>query len=248
MIGLAAARLRSTSRLAFGLALATAGICVLSTAARAAPDQPTPTPTLTPSPAYTPPPTAPFPPLGDVTGARALWFVGIVAALSSLLWALPLLYDTWKANQWRTDKQFVLLEKMIAKAGHLSVEEIRQIVSAMDTQPRGSQGLTRSLLGLIISTFVGVALVATLVSTALDSSDLRKTIITAMLSILATVAGFYFGARTAQTSTEQATRPPASRAAGGNGGSSANGQNGAAETGTPESTGRGDSASDRQEG
>jgi trimeric autotransporter adhesin len=37
---------------------------------------------------------------------------------------------------------------------------------------------------------------------------LRKTIITALLSILGTIAGFYFGARTAQISSEQATRPP----------------------------------------
>jgi hypothetical protein len=61
---------------------------------------------------------------------------------------------------------------------------------------------------LIITTLVGVAMVATLVSTAADSSDLRKTIITALLSILGAIAGFYFGARTAQISSEQATRPP----------------------------------------
>jgi type IV secretory pathway VirB10-like protein len=70
------------------------------------------------------------------------------------------------------------------------------------------QGLTQALMGLIIITLVGVAMVATLVSTAADSSDLRKTIITALLSVLATIAGFYFGARTAQISSEQATRPP----------------------------------------
>src|SRR5690348_12136636 len=78
----------------------------------------------------------------------------------------------------------------------------------MNTPPRGLQGLTQALLGLTITTLVGAAMVATLVSTAADSSDLRKTIITALLSILGTIAGFYFGARTAQISSEQATRPP----------------------------------------
>jgi hypothetical protein len=117
------------------------------------------------------------------------------------------------------------LNKMIGRAGTLSVEEIRQIVSAIDTQPRGTQGLTQSLLGLIVATFVGVAMIATLVSTAADSSDLRKTIVTALLSILGVIAGFYFGARTAQTAAEQATRPPESRpsrpdATGGGGGPS----------------------------
>jgi hypothetical protein len=139
-----------------------------------------------------------------------LWFIGIVAVALAALWVVPLFYDMREANKWRTDKQEPLLEKMIDKAGRLSVEEIRQIVSAMNTQPRGTQGLTRSLLALIIASFIGIAMVATLLSGASDSSDLRKTIVTALLSILATISGFYFGARTAQSATEQATRPPES--------------------------------------
>src|SRR5205807_10481421 len=74
--------------------------------------------------------------------------------------------------------------------------------------PRGTSGLTQSLLALFIASLVAIALVTTLVSAGIDSSDLRKTIVTSLLSVLATIAGFYFGARTAQTSTEQATRPP----------------------------------------
>jgi hypothetical protein len=104
-----------------------------------------------------------------------------------------------------------LLDQMVKAADNkgLSVDDLRQIASAMNTPPRGMQGLTQALIGLIIITLVGVAMVTTLVSTAADSSDLRKTIITALLSILATIAGFYFGARTAQISTEQASHPPA---------------------------------------
>jgi hypothetical protein len=147
--------------------------------------------------------------LVDVGGTRALWFIGIVTGAIALLWIIPLIYDTWQANKWRRDHQGRLLETMIDRAGNLTVEEIRQIVSAMNAPARGTFGLTQTLMGLIITTFVGVAMIATLVSTAADSSDLRKTLVTALLSILATIAGFYFGARTAQTSTEQATRPPA---------------------------------------
>ena len=163
--------------------------------------QPAPTSTTTP-PTETP--------IVNVLGNQALWFIGVLALLVALLWAVPLIYDTREANRWRRQHQVALLDKMIGRAGTLSVEEIRQIVSAIDTQPRGTQGLTQSLLGLIVATFVGVAMIATLVSTAADSSDLRKTIVTALLSILGVIAGFYFGARTAQTAAEQATRPPAS--------------------------------------
>ena len=169
------------------------------------------TPSMTPSTTPTPSPENSVAPLMDVSGSRALWFIGIVAAVVALLWAVPLVYDTWQANKWRTERQEPLLQKMLDRAGRLSVEEIRQIVSAMDTQPRGTQGLTQSLLALIVATFVGLALVAALVSRALDSSELRKTIVTALLSILASISGFYFGARTAQTATEIATRPPESR-------------------------------------
>jgi IPT/TIG domain len=175
--------------------------------APATPVAPTPDVTAT----ATPSPGGPGVPLIDVAGSRAVWFIGLVAGAVALLWALPLIYDTWEANRWRRSRQASLLEKMINRAGRMSVEEIRQIVSAIDTQPRGTVNLTQSLLGLIIATFVGVALVATLVSNAADSSDLRKTIVTALLSILGTIAGFYFGARTAQTAAEQATRPPESR-------------------------------------
>jgi IPT/TIG domain-containing protein len=164
--------------------------------------QPAPTSTTTPPSEI---------PLENVAGYQALWFIGALALVVALLWAVPLIYDTREANRWRREDQARLLNNMINRAGRLSVEEIRQIVSAIDTQPRGTQGLTQSLLGLIVATFVGVALIATLVSTAADSSDLRKTIITALLSILGTIAGFYFGARTAQTAAEQATRPPEAR-------------------------------------
>jgi hypothetical protein len=159
-------------------------------------------------------------PITNVAGDRALWFIGIVAGIVALLWAVPLFYDTWEANRWRRDRQALLIESMIKRVERPSVEEIRQMASAIDTQPRGARGLTQSLLSLIIATFIGVALIATLVSTATDSGEVRKTIVTALLSILATISGFYFGARTSENATEQARRPPETRAGtvgGGNG-------------------------------
>ena len=133
----------------------------------------------------------------------------------ALLWFVPILYDNRQANKWRAVRQAQLIDKMVdaaAREGHgLSVEEVRQLVSAMDRPPRGASGLTSSLLALLIVFLVGVALFASLLSSGADSGDLRKTIITSLLAVLASISGFYFGARTAQTSTEQATKPPESR-------------------------------------
>jgi hypothetical protein len=169
-----------------------------ATSASAATESPSPSPT----PATTP--------LLDVDGSTALVFIGLVAGGVALLWFSLLLFDVWSTNRWRQRNQTQLINQMIKGSNRdgLSAEEVRQLVSAMDRPPRGASGLTQSLIALTIVTLVGVALIATLVSTANDSSDLRKTIITSLLSILAAISGFYFGARTAQTSTEQATKPP----------------------------------------
>jgi hypothetical protein len=162
-----------------------------------------------PEPSSTEPSTTP---LVDVSGNQALWFIGIVAGAVGLLWFSLLFFDLWSTNRWRRKGQRELFDKVIEgarkKGGGLSVEEVRQFMSAIDQPPRGASGLTRSLLALTIVTLVGVAMVATLVSTSADSVDQRKTIITSLLSITATISGFYFGARTAQTSNEQATKPP----------------------------------------
>ena len=168
-----------------------------------------------PSPSPTDPPSTT--PLVHVQGNQALWFIGIVAGAVALMWFSLLFFDVRSTNRWRHKDQRELLDQMIEgardKGGGLSVEEVRQLVSAMDRPPRGTSGLTQSLLALTIVTLVGVAMVATLVSTGGDSIDQRKTIITSLLSITATITGFYFGARTAQTSNEQATKPPEASAA-----------------------------------
>jgi hypothetical protein len=159
-----------------------------------------------------PTPRAPSTPLVNVSGTGALVFIGVVALVVAILWFIPTFIDLRQTNLWRSNEQRRLIEQMVTATGRtkdLSVDDLRQIASAMNTPPRGMQGLTQALMGLIIITLVGVAMVTTLVSTAADSSDLRKTIITALLSVLATIAGFYFGARTAQISSEQATHPPA---------------------------------------
>jgi hypothetical protein len=164
------------------------------------------------STAFAAAPDIPFP---NVSSSAALgWILGLALFLA-LLWFVPIVYDNRQANKWRAVREAQIIDKMVEAAARegsgLSVEEVRQLVSAMDRPPRGANGLTSSLLALLIVFLVGVALFASLVSSDTASGDLRKTIITSLLAVLATISGFYFGARTAQTSTEQATKPPESR-------------------------------------
>jgi hypothetical protein len=109
--------------------------------------------------------------------------------------------------------------KLIAKgntAQTMSAHDIKILMEAMtptsgapanptDGLSSTSQTLTQTLLALIVLSLIGFALGVLLVSSSTDAGDLRKTIITALLSLLATIAGFYFGARTAQQSAAQAT-------------------------------------------
>ncbi|MEU4563925.1 IPT/TIG domain-containing protein [Actinoplanes sp. NPDC023936] len=164
-----------------------------------------------PTPSPSPGPNADAPGAFTIPDHWALWFIGAIAVAVSLLWALPLFYDTRQATRWRRQEQTRLIDLMITKVTKPTVEDIRQIASAISTQPRGTRGLTQSLLSLIIATFIGIALIATLVSAGAGSDEMRKTIVTALLSILASIAGFYFGARTSENATEQATRPPEPR-------------------------------------
>jgi acid phosphatase family membrane protein YuiD len=154
----------------------------------------------------------PFP---NLSSSAALGWIAGLALFLALLWFVPILYDNRQANKWRAIRQAQIIDKMVdaaAREGNgLSVEEVRQLVSAMDRPPRGASGLTSSLLALLIVFLVGIALFASLLSRGDASGDLRKTIITSLLAVLASISGFYFGARTAQTSTEQATKPPESR-------------------------------------
>lgn len=81
----------------------------------------------------------------------------------------------------------------------LTAGEQADLVAAATTRFKETTGLTRALLAFAILSVLTVALVSVLVSSAADAPDLRKTIITALLSILATIVGFYFGAKTAET-------------------------------------------------
>jgi hypothetical protein len=70
-------------------------------------------------------------------------------------------------------------------------------VDAIGQSPSTKRGLTQTLISFTIITVLGVSLFGLLISGSSDAGDLRKTTITALLAILGTIVGFYFGARAA---------------------------------------------------
>ena len=136
-------------------------------------------------------------------------FVAVIA----LVWLIPYLLDIKSAYKAQASRWSDIVQDLIkgaAKDG-LTVDEIKEISAIIKEPPNGIPGLTRALLALTVLTAVGIALMLTLSSGASDAGDLRKTIVTALLSVLATIAGFYFGSRTA---TEAGQAAAAALAAG----------------------------------
>jgi uncharacterized protein YacL len=155
-------------------------------------------------------------PIAGVSGGDAVWLIVGVAGGLALLWAIPLYLDARRSYKALKYLQIPLLEKMLAASEEgklkLTSEQMGQLVSAVaqsvEEKDRfeATTGLARALMAFAVISILSVALLAVLVSDAADAPDLRKTIITALVSILGTIVGFYFGARTAEMSRASAAR------------------------------------------
>lgn len=154
------------------------------------------TPSPTPSPTVTPTPTPA--PLVNVSGGGALWFIGVIVAAVTLLGVGAVAVDARRASKWRDTVTAGISE------GKYSGADPEKLL-ALIREPRGARGLTRGLIALLVIALAALALAVTIISAAPDASDLRKTIVTSLLTVLASVAGFYFGARTAQTTASDTT-------------------------------------------
>jgi hypothetical protein len=152
-------------------------------------------------------------PVVQLQGPRAVALVIAIGLAIAVLWSLPIWLDARRAYKLRERAVELVGGKLLdvaAKDG-LKITELRELLATIGEPATGQRGLSRALMAFTIITVVGVALVALLLSGSADSSDLRKTVLTALLSILATIVGFYFGTRAAETGVEQA--PPAPTAA-----------------------------------
>jgi IPT/TIG domain len=171
--------------------------------------------TLSQSPGTTPP----AEPVLNLQGGDAAWFVGGIFGVM-LLAAVAVVLANGSLNKSAQKVIDQIVNQTEGKgeadatAGGvqaLAVGDRLRLLDAIRGQVsvRGaSRGATRAAIALMIITLAALALAATLISGAPDAPSLRNTIISALLAVLATVAGFYFGAKTAEdshTSTSAAT-------------------------------------------
>lgn len=152
----------------------------------AAPPSTTAAPTTTPSPE----------PLLNASSGTILWVVGGLILVLLAAAFLPTMWDVRKAAEWRTNVTDWV------KSGSLRGSDLVAALHVV-ARPQGTTNLTRTTIAYLALTLAGLALALTAFSGASDATDLRKTIITSLLTVLGIVIGFYFGARTAQTATEQ---------------------------------------------
>lgn len=150
----------------------------------------------------------------DLTGPGLAFFMAIVVGALVVLLFAPVVYGALSAARLRRRRdKFARYLVGQEKDQRFTADDFVKVMEAYgkiegdpsaSDQGAGGQGLTTTLLALATLTLVGLALVVVLVSSSTDAVDLRKTIITALVSILASISGFYFGARTAQVSAAQA--------------------------------------------
>jgi hypothetical protein len=153
---------------------------------------------------------APAGPVIDLTGSQSIAVVIAIGLGVALMWVVPFWMDARRAYRLREHAIKLIGGQLLeaAKKNGLTVTELRELLGTIGEPATGQRGLTRALMAFTIITVVGVALIAVLLSNSSDAGDLRKTIITSLLAVLATIVGFYFGTRAAETATEAAATPP----------------------------------------
>jgi hypothetical protein len=130
------------------------------------------------------------------------WFLFLAGAVLVLLWLIPLAYDASKAYR-NQHEEFLRLAGDAAKGqGGLTIDELKELASILTQPLTGTRGLGRVLMAFMITSIIGFISLALLFGPT--SADLLKQVVTALLGVLATIVGFYFGSRTAETAASAA--------------------------------------------
>jgi len=153
-------------------------------------------------------------PVVQLQGPRTVVLVIAIGLAIALLWSVPIWVDARRAYKLRERALDLIGGKLLAAASKdgLKLNELRELLGTIGEPATGQKGLARALMAFTIITVIGVALVALLLSGSADSGDLRKTVITSLLTLLGTIVGFYYGTRAAESSGEQPAPAPTAAA------------------------------------
>lgn len=158
----------------------------------------------TPAPSQS---TALGPILSSKQGFDLLLLWGPLFLTLVLAWFIPYMLDICLAYRSRTTFWRDVINRLVPQGATMTADQLKELKGILQESPVGTRGLTRALVALTVLTGVGIALVLTLFSEASDAVDLRKTIIASLLSILATITGFYFGSRVSQEAAARGAPP-----------------------------------------
>jgi hypothetical protein len=153
-------------------------------------------------------------PVVQLQGPRAVVLVIAIGLAIAILWSVPIWVDARRAYKLRERALDLIGGKLLAAASKdgLKLNELRELLGTIGEPATGQKGLARALMAFTIITVIGVALVALLLSGSADSGDLRKTVITSLLTLLGTIVGFYYGTRAAETGGEHPAPAPTAAA------------------------------------
>lgn len=139
----------------------------------------------------------------------AVTLMAAAAAVFFLAWALPIWADgrrAYRAQQKAWATIITRLEKDAAEGKDgLTLDELREFTALTVRPAEGTPGLSRVLLAFSILGLVAVITLALFFASSPGVFDVIKQIVTALLGLLATIIGFYFGAKATGEATAAAT-------------------------------------------
>lgn len=137
--------------------------------------------------------------LVDLTPGNAMVLVILGSIGVGAVWFIPMLYDMRKSYKRQVVAWESLAAKYLEQAGdEPSLAELRLLLPQISKPPRGVPGLTRSLFAFTVLTVIAVSQLGLTFFNIEGAADLRKTIVTSLLSVFASITGFYFGQRGSQ--------------------------------------------------
>lgn len=145
----------------------------------------------------------------DLTPGNAMVLVILGSLGVGFVWFVPMLYDMHRSYKRQMRAWESLATSYLERAGQEpSLPELRLLLPQISKPPRGMPGLTRSLFAFTVLTVIAVSQLGLTFFNIEGAADLRKTIVTSLLSVFASITGFYFGQRGSQQEEGTPSQPP----------------------------------------